>query len=277
MGVEGWLNIALMHGQIDGVMTAVTFAIPATMGVFFIHFVVGMALGTRFKFLTRSFSTVELKTIRSIKMAITVRTNNRWRGLTMIVRARLACVSVAGAAGATLTWMFFFGTLVKATVAFVTPIALVHERAKTGATLIMVVALDEHDLMRSIWPTVDDKKRFGSARDFELVPRGENALKPIQFFPGTGSFGDASELIKFTGLHRLSRSAMSKGTPIVGTHGTWIIPMTPGPHGDDGSGTTQVVLVVDGNDTPFALVIPIYGSPPHLESFSVAAPSTENE
>lgn len=258
-----------MGSDIHSVVATVAVVIAASMRMFFLHFVVGMAFGTLFEFLALSGVTMVLETIWSIKMAEASRAKKRRRGGTIVIRTGLTDISVAGAAGPSFTGMLIFGTMIEPTITEMAPIALVHESAETIATLIMMVALEEHDLVGSVWTAINHKEGLAPTDNFQLIVGREDALKGVQLLPSARSFGDARESMQFAGLHTLSRSALTKGIPIIFTHGTWVVPVAPGPHGDDGSRAAQVVLVLDGDDTSFALVVKFHRPSTHLKSFTV--------
>ena len=241
------------------------------MGMFFVDFVVGMASATGLEGVTPSTGTMILEAIRTIKITRPNRTKKRWCGVTTIIGTGLLDSAMAGAAGLSFTWMLAFVSMIEPTIAEMAPIRFVQEAAQTITTIVMTITLEEYNLMRCLRSPINHKKWCAPTDDFQLVLWGEDTLKGLQFFQPAWSFRDTCQTMKVAGHGRLSGSSVTEGAVGTGTHGTWIVPVTPGPHGDDGSCTAKVVFVLYGDDTLFHTIIASHGLAAYGQTFPVTA------
>ena len=93
----------------------------------------------------------------------------------------------------------------------------------------------------------------------------------MQFGESAWTFWDACGSVQLTGSDGLSRSSALEGLPLVLRHVARVIAVTVGPHGHNGPGAAQLILIVDRNDAPFVLAIFVERSPSHIVFLSPAA------
>ena len=109
----------------------------------------------------------------------------------------------------------------------------------------MVVFLDEtDDLIGGCGSCVDDHMRWIDGHDFDLVP-GQGSLKLVEFVKTAGSFGNASQSVKFFGQSFLNRVALFE-ILVISVSGI-SARIDQSLHGDDGTCTAQIVFVFDGD------------------------------
>ena len=131
---------------------------------------------------------------------------------------------------------------------FVTLVAEVRpaEEPREGiATVVMVVFFDEtNDLVGGCGSSVDDHMRWIDGHDFDLVS-GQGSLKHLQLEKAARSFGNASQSMKFFGQAFLDRVALFE-ILVISVLGI-SVGIDQSLHGDDGTCTTQIVFVLDGD------------------------------
>ena len=131
---------------------------------------------------------------------------------------------------------------------FVTFVAEVRSAEESGegiAAVVMVVFFDEtNDLVGGYGSCVDDHMRRIDGHDFDLVP-GQGGLKLFEFVKAAGSFGNSSKSVKFFGQSFLNGEALFE-ILVISVLG---IPVRiyQSLHRDDGTRTTQVVFILDGD------------------------------
>ena len=96
-------------------------------------------------------------------------------------------------------------------------------------------------------------------------------LESGQLWQPTRTFGYPCGSVKVLRHGFLSRASITKGDPVVLRHVARVIAMTMGPHGHNGPGATQFVLVLNTDDALFVSAVLIHGSQAHIAFFSPAA------
>ena len=135
--------------------------------------------------------------------------------------------------------------MVEPFVTLVAEVRLAEEPSEGIATVVMVVFLDEtDDLISGDGSCVDDHMRWIDGHDFDLVPR-QGGLKLLQLGKAARSFGNASQSVKFFGQSFLDGVALFE-ILVISVLGISVC-IDQGLHGDDGTGTTQIVFVLDGD------------------------------
>ena len=153
-------------------------------------------------------------------------------------------------------------------VAIVAEIGFVEESSERIASVVMPVFLDEpYDLARGCgWVSgKDDHVRWINGHDLDLVV-GQGGLKSFEFGDCAGSFGDSSKLVKFLGFSFLDGAPLFEVVVLLVAGIS--VSICQGFHGDDGPGTTEVVLILDGDAGPFRDTA--NSSTARLVSFSVS-------
>ena len=131
--------------------------------------------------------------------------------------------------------------VIESTIAFVAEIGLVEESVEGIASVVMVIFLDEaDDFVGGFGSCVDDHVGWIDGHDLYQI-LGQGGLKLFEFGETTGSFGNSCEpglsFLDGTGLFEIVIILVS-GIP-VSVHQSF--------HGDDGAGTAEIVLVLDGD------------------------------
>ena len=127
--------------------------------------------------------------------------------------------------------------VVVSAIALVAIVRFGQESTEGVAVVVMAVLVDEENLFE------DDHVRGIDGHDLDLVA-GQRRLKARQLGDATGSFRNARQSMEFFGLPFLTRSTIfQRLVPHRGKHAC--------PHGDDGAGAAQGILVPDGDDGPF--------------------------
>ena len=130
-------------------------------------------------------------------------------------------------------------------VAFVAEVRPAEEPREGIATVVMVVFFDEtNDLVGGCGSCVDDHMRWIDGHDFDLVP-GQGSLKLVDFVETAGSFGNASQSVKFFGQSFLDGVALFE-ILVISVLGISVC-IDQGLHGDDGTCTAQIVFILDGD------------------------------
>ena len=130
-------------------------------------------------------------------------------------------------------------------VAFVAEVRPPEEPSEGIATVVMVVFLDEtDDLVGGDGSCIDDHMRWIDGHDFDLVP-GQGGLKLVEFVETAGSFGYASQSVKFFGQSFLDGVALFE-ILVISVLGISVC-IDQGLHGDDGTCTAQIVFILDGD------------------------------
>ena len=153
-------------------------------------------------------------------------------------------------------------------VAFIAEIGFVEESSERFAAIVMRVFLDEsYDLARGCGGVSgkDDHVRWIDGHDFDLVV-GQGGLKSFKFGDCAGSFGDSSKLVKFLGFSFLDGASLFEVVVLLVSGIS--VSVRQSFHGDDGPGTTEVVLILDGDAGPFRDTA--NNSTARLVSFSVS-------
>ena len=153
-------------------------------------------------------------------------------------------------------------------VAIVAEIGFAEESSERIASVVVIVFLDEsNDLARGRGGVShkSDHVRWIDGQDFDLMV-GQSGLKSCEFGDCTGSFGDSSKLVKFLGFSFLDGASLFE--VVVVLVACISVSVRQGFHGDDGPGTTEVVLILDSDAGPFRDTA--NGSTTRLVSFSVS-------
>ena len=154
-------------------------------------------------------------------------------------------VSFTGRAPFTVTRMMSKIVVVEPFVTLVAEVRSAEESRQGIATVVMVVFLDEtDDLVGGDGSCVDDHMRWIDGHDFDLVP-GQGGLKLVEFVETAGSFGNASQSVKFFGQSFLDGVALFE-ILVISVLGI-SVGVYQSLHGDDGTCTTQIVFVLDGD------------------------------
>ena len=132
-------------------------------------------------------------------------------------------------------------------VAIVAEIGFVEESSERFAAIVVIVFLDEsYDLACGGGGVTgkDDHVRWINGHDFDLVV-GQGGLKLCEFGDCAGSFGDSSKLVKFLGESFLDGASLFEVVVLLVADIS--VSVCQGFHSDDGPGTTEVVLILDGD------------------------------
>ena len=81
-----------------------------------------------------------------------------------------------------------------------------------------------------------------------------------QFWNAAWTFGDACRSVKVLRHGCLSGITPTKCVPLVLRHVARVIAVTMGPHGHNGPGAAEVVLIVDGDDGSFPCTVLLKGA-----------------
>ena len=139
--------------------------------------------------------------------------------------------------------------MVEPFVAFVAEIRSVEESIIGVASIVVFALLDEtDDPVGGYGSSVDDHMRWVDGHDFDLVPR-QGGLRLSEFEDTARPFGNSGKPVKFFGFSFLDRIALFE-ILVVSVLG---IPVRvyQSLHRDDGTSTTQVVLVLDNDSRLF--------------------------
>ena len=135
--------------------------------------------------------------------------------------------------------------MVEPFVTFVTEVRPAEEPREGIAAVVMVVFFDEtNDLVGGCGSCVDDHMRWINGHDFDLVP-WQGSLKHLHFEKAAGSFGNASQSVKFFSQAFLDGVALFE-IFVISVLGISVC-IDQSLHGDEGACTTQIVFVLDGD------------------------------
>lgn len=158
----------------------IALALSADVPVFFVHFISRFTVGALFVLLTTSRHFMMMKTVLSVKLESTI---TAWNGrfLTLVVIwTWVVMLAFTRSTRPAFTWVIVTVFVIEAFVAVVTPITSIREPSHGGTSFIVVVTLEQPDDVRCLRPTKDDKGRFHSANDLQLIWRVQCCKVPLE-------------------------------------------------------------------------------------------------